>query len=259
MIRIYFSDIDWIDSQGRILKMSLENDMNTNARLSYNYVAPVITEDSWKGRTFPVQKNIWESYKIQFAIKEVATHMLAKMQACRDIRIVDTETKESIIVDTQSNGSISLEVGNRYDTNQYYNLIVNCNKIKLYPGISVNHTNTLKITIGLLTYDFYTDFEIIDFVTDPVPAKYTNNKGLDIYTKTNSKNGKMMLFYFFEADAISLKLKCENLGFSSIVINPATDNIQVAEIGKVKLSTLSEGLYRCEAEFIISPNQNFAQ
>jgi hypothetical protein len=257
MIRIYFSDTDWIDSQGRILKMSLENELNTNAQLTYNYTAPETTEDTWKGRTFPVQKNIFESYKIQFAIKEVATHALAKMQVCRDIRIVDTETNESIIVDTQSKGGISLEVGNRYDTNQYYNLLVNSNKIKLYPGLPVANTNLLRISIDLIDYDFCTDFEIVNFVTDVDPAKYQDGLGVDIVSKTNSKNGKRMLFYFMENQAIDLKKKCENLGFSSIRINPLTENIPILEIGKVKLSELSEGLYRCEAEFIISPNQMF--
>jgi len=257
MIRIYFSDTDWTDSQGRILKMSLENELNTNARLTYNYTAPEITEDTWKGRTFPVQKNIFESYKIQFAIKEVATHMLAKMQICRHIRILDTETNESIIVDTQSKGGISLEVGNRYDTNQYYNLLINSNKIKLYPGLPVANTNLLRVSIDLVDYDFYTDFEIIDFVTDVEGQKIPDGLGIDIYTKTNSKNGKRMLFYFMESQAVSLKKKCENLGFSSIRINPLTENIVILEIGKVKLSELSEGLYKCEAEFITSPNQMF--
>jgi hypothetical protein len=258
MIRIRFSDTDWLDSQGRVVKMSLEKELNANSRLTYAYTAPVITEDTWKGRTFPVQINQWESYTIQFAVKEVAIHALAKMQVCKNIEIEDTSTGEIITVDTLSSGAISIEPGNRYDSNQYFTITVKANKIKSYPGLAVLNTNVLRITINLIDYNFYTDFDIIDFVTDAEAAKYQDGVGIDVVTKTNSKNGKRMLFYFMEATAMDLKRKCENLGFSAMVINPLSNNFVTLETGKCKLTELTEGLYKCECEFIVSANQNFS-
>jgi len=258
MIRIRFSDTDWLDSQGRIVKMSLEKELNTNSRLTYNYAPPEITQDTWKGKTFPVQINQWEAYTIHFAVKELGIHALAKMQVCKNIEIEDTETGETIIVDTVSNGGIAIEPGNRYDTNQYFTISVKANKIKSYPGLAVSNTNVLRITLNLIDYNFYTDFDVIDFVTDAENAKYQDGEGVDVITKTNSKNGKRILFYFMEATAVDLKRKCENLGFSSMVINPNTNNFVTLETGKCKLTELTEGLWKCEREFIISPNQNFA-
>ncbi len=258
MIRIRFSDSDWLDSQGRAVKMSLEKELNTNSRLTYSYVAPIITEDSWKGRTFPVQINQWESYTIQFAVKEVAIHALSKMQVCKNLTIEDTTTGEVITVDTLSSGAISIEAGNRYDTNQFFTISVKANKIKSYPGLAVLNTNVLRITINLVDYNFYTDMEIIDYVTDAEIQKYQDGVGIDFVTKSNSKNGKRMLFYYMENTAMDLKRKCENLGFSSIIINPNTNNYVILETGKCKLTELTEGLYKCECEFITSSNQNYS-
>lgn len=258
MIIIRFSDTDWTTESGKIIKMSVQNEFITNSRMTYNYLAPIITEDTWNGKQFPVQINIWESCLIEFAVKEMAIHMMNKLQSCENITVEDTGTGEIITLDTQSSGAISLEASERSDTNMWFNLICRSNKISLYPGIARNNTNTLRIVKNLVNYDFYTDKDIISFVTDSVKSNYTNGSGIDYTAKTVSKNGKKMVFYLMETQANDLKNKIENLGFTSISINPLTDNISVSEVGTCKLTLLTEGLYRCEVELIINSNVNYA-
>jgi hypothetical protein len=258
MLKIQFSDTDWTDVNGRILKMSVENELFINSRLSYNYLAPVITEDVWNGKQFPVQINIWESCIIEFAVKEMAIHMMNKLQSCENIICTDLSTGEIITLDTQSSGAISLEPSDRFDTNQFFNLICRSNKISIFPGIARHNTNILRIVKDLVNYDFYTDKDIISFVSDPEISKVVNYQtGLDSASKTVSKNGKKMVFYLMETQAIDLKKKIENVGYTSILINPLTDNIPVLELGICKLSLLSEGLYKCEVDLIISGNLMF--
>jgi hypothetical protein len=259
MLRIRFSDIDWQDSDGKIIKMSIPKDFYTNARLSYAYLAPIVTEDTWAGATFPVQKNIWECYKIEFAVKEMAIPQMAKIEACTFIEITDSSTNETIVIDTQINGGITIEPGERYETtNQYFTITCRARKIKTYPGIAKLNTNNLQIIANLQTFNFYTDQKIIDFVTDAEQSKYTNNTGIDSFSKTISKNGKRMVFYLMESAANDLKRLTENIGYTSLKINPNIENYNVLELGKVKQTEMTEGLWKCECEFIISPNLKFA-
>jgi len=255
MIIIKFSDTDWVNASGQIIKMSIENEFITNARLSYNYLAPVITEDNWNGKQFPVQINIWENCLIEFAVKEMAIQMMNKIQSCKNVTIEDTSTGELITLDTQSSGAISLEIADKFETIQFFVLNCRSNKICIYPGIARNNTNTLRIIKDLVTYDFYTDQEIISFVSDAIQTKIINQTtGLDATTKSFSKNGKKMVFYLMETMANDLKYKIENLGFSSMAINPLAENISITELGTCKLTLLSEGLYSCEVELFISGN-----
>jgi hypothetical protein len=259
MIRIKFSDTDWLDADGKILKMSLEDDFLTNGRLTHHYTAPVITEENWGGETFPVQINIWESYIIEFYVKELAVNMMNKMIVCKNIMIEDFQSGELITVDTQSTGGITLEAGDRLGTSgQRFNIICKSRKIKIYPGISVDLTNTLRIVDNIGTYNFYTDQKIIKFITEPTRGEYQKSDGLQQTSMTLSKDGCKMVFYLMENNAITLKRKIENIGYTSIKINPNTDNLTVNEVGKCTLTQLSEGLYRCEVEFIINPNLMFA-
>jgi len=259
MIIIKFSDVDWIQADAKVVKMSLENELLVNARLTYDYLPPVITEDSWNGRTFPVQKNIWESYIIEFAVKEVAIHAQAKMMACQNITIEDTETAELITVDTTVNGGISLEGGDRYSTtNKSFNLICRSNKISTYPGIAKLNTNYLRIIKNTITYPFYTDYELVYDITDAEVSNASNKDGLNSTSKSFSRNLVKMVFYLKNPEAINLKYLVENLGYSSLVINPSTTNIVITELGKCKLTLLTEGLYRCECEFVINSNLLYA-
>lgn len=259
MIRIRFSDVDWTDVDGNVLKMSLVNDFLTNTRLSHNYMAPIVTEDSWNGKTFPVQRNIWESYLIEFYVKELAINMMTKMQSCSNISIKDLSTGEDIELDTKSSGALTLEPGDKFGTSgQSFNLICRSRKISTYPGMAVNNTNLLRIVSNTITYDFYSDREVISFITDSERAQYNNLSGIDYTAKTISKNGKRMIFYLMETQAVTLKRLIENVGYTSIRINPNTDNNLVSELGKCNLTLLSEGLYKCESEFIINTNLMYA-
>lgn len=260
MIIIRFSDVDWLDVDAKILKMSIEDKLMVNARLTYDYTPPVITEDSWNGITRPVQKNIWESYIIEFAVKEVGIHALAKMQSCQNITIQDTATNEIITVDTSVNGGISLEGGDRYlSANKSFNLVCRSNKISTYPGIAKLNTNNIRIVKNNITYNFYTDMELIYSVSDAKLEKASNKEGLNYVSKSFSENIIQVLFYLKNPDAMNLKLLVENLGYTSLIINPSSDNIVITEIGECKLTQLTEGLYRCECKFIINANLLFTQ
>lgn len=261
MLRIKFSDTDWIDSNGKTLKMSVEKEFLTSTRLTHNYIPPVTTMDNWGGETFPVQINQWEGYLIELMVQELAISMMSKMIACRTISIEDLSTGEFVTIDTQSEGAISLEAGDRFGTSaQSFNLIVKARKIKTYPGIAVDNTNTLQIIDPTLPnpLNFTTDRKLIYFVTDPDKSDYQKDSGLTDTSRTLSKNGVKMVFYLMESNAIILKRKIENIGYTSIKINPNTDNLLVAEIGKCTLTQLPEGLYKCECEFILTPNLMYA-
>lgn len=249
---IKFSDVDWINVDGQIIKMSIENNFNTNARLTHNYLAPVITEDTWGGETYPVQINLWESYIMQIAVKELSVHMIAKIQSCSYIQITDTNTNETITADTKSTGAVSIEMVDRFQTtNQSFNFIVRTKKIKLYPGISRLSTNVLRVSISPTFYNFFTDQKIINFVNDSERINFDNSEGFITTAKSVAKKGYKMVFYLMESQAVSLKEKTENLG-STIVINPSGINKIGIERAKVVLSELSEGLFRCELELITS-------
>lgn len=259
MIKIWYSDIDWENIEGQIIKMSLANELYLNTRLTYNYTPPIITTDTWNGKTFPVQINIWEAYIIEFATKEQGIHTISKMQACENITIEDCETNEIIQVDTSSDGGVSIELIDRFLTaNQAYNLIFKAKKTPIYPGIARYNTNILEIIISGTTYNFYSDKEVINFISDAEQINYTNGSGINETAKTVAKFGSRMVFYLMESDALSLKGKVENLGYTSIKINPATDNIIAVEIGICKLTALPEGLYKCEVELITDSSVNYA-
>jgi hypothetical protein len=259
MIKIWYEDIDWTAYDGKIIKMSLGNELYLNTRFTYNYTPPVITEDTWNGKTFPVQINIWESYIIEFGTKEQSIHAISKMQACQKVWIEDTETNEIIQVDNTSSGGLAVELGERFLTaNQSYNLVVKSKKTPTYPGIARENTNVLQIVIDAVTYPFYTDKDLINFISDAEQINYSNGSGLNETSKTVAKYGTRLVFYLMESDAISLKEKVENLGYTSIIVNPLTDNIIAVEIGICKLTALTEGLYKCEVELITSSSINYA-
>jgi hypothetical protein len=261
MIKIWYSDIDWENIDGQVVKMSIGNEMYINSRFTYNYTPPVITEDTWNGKTFPVQINIWDSYVIEFATKEQSINTIAKIQACENIIVEDCETNEIIKVDTSTSSGLSVEPGDRFMTaNMGFNFVFKSKKTPIYPGIARYNTNTLQIVIDGNTYNYYSDKDLINFITDAEQSKYNNGIGYDSTSKTACKYGVRMVFYLMESEAIILKGHVENLGQTSwsATINPLTDNITSIEIGVCKLTALTEGLYRCEVEFITDYNTNYA-
>lgn len=254
MLKFRFSDTNWTNADGQIIKMSIEKSMHLNSRLSSAYMAPVITEDSWNGKTYPVQKNIWESYMIEFPVAEAGIHMLAKMQSCQFIEITDLATGEIIELDTDANGAISIEPTNKYNTGQFFTLICRTKKISTFPGIARLNTYNITVVVNTVPYIFYTDKTIINFVTDPEYSKFNNKNGIDTTKKSMSKNGKKAVFYLMESNAVLMKKLIENLGYTSLTVFDGVNNIPIIEVPKCSLSMLTEGLYKCEIEMIISPN-----
>lgn len=259
MLKFKFSDTDWTDIDGHVLKMSLGSEFFANSRLTANYLAPVVTMDSWNGRSFPVQKNIWESYIVEFKMSEMGIHLLSKLQSCDNIELTDTELGETITIDTHVDGGITIEPGNRYmSTGQVFSMICRTRKISTYPGISKNHTYNATIISSLTTYLFYTDFAPIPFISDSEKKQFDREDGIVRTAKTSSSEGFKMLFYLMQNDAIALKKRSENLGYSAFTIFDGINNINVIEVAKCKLDQLPEGLMKCELEVVTNPVVNYA-
>ena len=251
MVKIWFNDIVWSDSEGRYIAMNEPNIIYSNNRLIHNYSPPTITTDNWGGKSFPVQTNLWESYQIMLAQRELSIHQIAKLQACRNITIEDIDNNETISIDTKADGGISIEPNGRNGTvNNSFLLTLKSRRISIYPGLFVYAINRLRIVLDSLPFNFYSDHEIITFATDAEKQEFSYDDGLKYTAKTTNTNGKRMVFYLMETDAISLKNKIEFATTGNISINPDTDNFTNIGSGTCKITELPEGLFKCEIEII---------
>lgn len=247
MIKIWFSDIDILNDAGQTVKME-NNFFFVNTLIQRNYTPPIITEDTWNGRTFPVQTDIWEGYQIKVAQKDISTNLLSLMQTCKTIIIQDCETNEIITIDTEASGAITIEPQGRLGTvNQSFLITFKSNRMLSYPGLVRNNTYNLKCTYNSVQYTFYTDKDIINFVNDTEQSQYQNDSGINYTSKSISKEGKRMLFYYPETEALFLKEVCELTEPADIIVN---DSGTVKENIKCTLTALTEGLYKCELEII---------
>jgi hypothetical protein len=250
MIRIWFKDINWIDNKGNIIPMSYDKELIVPRRLIHVYQQPISTEDSWGGKSFSVQKTIFDRYRIQFAVKELSIDIIAKLQCCKKIWVREYETNEIIEVDTETSGQITIEdLGRNESVETGFAFNFSSKKTNIYPGIARLNTNNISITIGATTYTYYTDFEILNLVIDPEMVQYDDDSGKKYTSKIIQKIGKRAVFYLMETDAFLLKQQIEIAEPANIKLN----TIYVAnEAIKCKLTEMTEGLYKCEIELITS-------
>lgn len=251
MIRIQFSDINWTNIDGEIIPMSYIQELILDSRLTHEFKPPFITEDTWKGQTFPVQITIFDNYRCQFGLKEISTEDLTKLLASKKIWVYDFETAEMIEVDTQSSGQLSIEIiGRQGSVEQCFALTFSSKKTCIYPGIARLNTNCLQITIDSTIYLYYTDKDLMTVVDNAQWSDYDNESGQKYVSKTMQRNHKKMIFYFMEIDAMGLKENVEKAEPSDIIINPSTDNIPAVEMVECELNELTEGLWRCVVNIV---------
>lgn len=251
MLKIWSEDINWTNDDGQIIAMSNPSCLYLNSRLVHSYLPPVITEDTWNGRTFPVQIDIWNSYQVHFSLKEISLQQIQKIQICQKLYLESLTTNEIIIVDTKASGGISIEPGGRLGSvDQSFIMTFRTNRTVTYPGLARLNTNNLRIVIGANTYNYYTDYDIISYIEDTEKSDYSYDNGIKYTAKTINRQGKQLIFYLMETDAVALKEYLETAAASNIVINPLTDNTVSLETGVCKLTQLTEGLYKCECTII---------
>lgn len=252
MVKIWFKDsIARTSSSGKVYLTNEPDYFYVNSRLVFNYIPPIITEDSWNGKTFPVQINAYEGYQVQIAAKEMASNALSKLQSCKQIVFEEIETGEVVEVDTLASQAITIEPRGRLGTvDQGYIINIKSEKLPFYPAMASENINKLHVELDSLPYDFYTDFDIITFLQDAEKQSFSYDDALQITAKTTAKAGKRLVFYLNETDANSLKQKVEFAEIGDVTINPDSDNFVSLETGKCTVTALTEGLYKCEVEII---------
>lgn len=258
MLRIWYEDINWINEIGQTIPMSYPCQIVSNARLVYTYKPPVVIEDEWNGKNYPVQIINNEGYSIQFAAKELSIHEIAKLQSCKKIVIHEFDTNEIIEVDTIQSGHLTIEPQNRNGSveQSFIMTVVDKNKKTIINrGLNRDSTYKLEITNNSVKYTYYTDFEIINYLSDTEKTQYESNAdGHNETTKTKSKSGSRMLFYLQETDMLLLKFHVENTSPSDVSINGITTPV---EIGMCEVNQIGEGLYKCIVSFTTNSNVLF--
>jgi len=252
MIKIWFEDINWIDSQGQVIPMAGGHQLILNARLTHNYRPPVITEDSWNGRTFPVQINNYEGYMIEMAQREISLNDLAKLQSCKKIYVTSLDTNEIIEVDTEQ--GMSIEPGERMGSaHQLFIWNFQSRKTSVYPAYPRLNSYELSITVDSVESIYYTDYEPINFILDSELAQYNQNDGINRTSKVVQKKGIRVVFYLFETDAIELKELIEQAYPDDVYFE--TD--QAIETPVCSVAQLAEDLYRIDIQIITDVNVNY--
>lgn len=259
MITIWFEDIAWTNGNNETIPMNYGNEIITNARLLYSYKPPIITEDTWNGKSIPVQIINNEGYSIQFTQRELSIHQIAKLQSSKKVYVHCHETNEIIEVDTTQPGQMTLEPLGRLGTAHQGYIFTFTNKKKravVNHGIARLQTYNLNITFESANYNYYTDFDVIKSSTDTEVLSYESS--LDGHlepTKFTQKETYKMLFYLLEADMILLKKHVENALPSDVLINALYTPI---EAGKCKVDLIAEKLYKCECEFVTNSRLDYA-
>src|SRR5574343_425487 len=254
MIRIWFEDITWTNDNAEVIPMNYGQEIISEARLVHAYKPPVIIEDSWNGKSFPVQIINNEGYSIQFGQRELSIHQVAKLKSCKKIYVHEIETNEIIEVDTSQQGQMTLEpVGRMGTVNQGFIFTFTDKKKRtiVNPGLVRLNTNLLSIDYNSSTYTYYSDYDVINTITDSELSQYES--ALDGHSETAKykyKTGKKMLFYLSETNMLLLKKHVEN----SLPANVTIDSSTAIEVGKCATSLIGEELYKCEVDFIVSSN-----
>jgi hypothetical protein len=128
-------------------------------------------------------------------------------------------------------------------------------RVIVNPGLSRENTNNLRIVYDTVTYNYYTDFDIINTMADTEQTQYESSLDGHMETaKYRYKTGVKMLFYLSEANMILLKQHVENAIPSDVLIN----TIVPIEAGLCKVSLIGEDLYKCEVDFTITSNISYA-
>lgn len=258
MIRIWYEDIAWTNENNETIPMNYGNEIITNARLVYQYKPPVIIEDTWNGKSMPVQIINNEGYSVQFAQRELSIHQIAKLQSCKKIYVQEYETNEIIEVDTSQQGQMTLEpIGRNGTVNEGFIFTFTDKKKRtiVNPGIARLNTNLLSIDYNSSTYLYYSDYDVINTITDSELSQFEST--LDGHSETAKfkfKTGKKMLFYLSEANMLLLKKHVEN----AFPVDVLIDGTIPIEVGKCTASLIGEDLYKCEVDFVTTSNINYA-
>src|SRR3972149_4605311 len=259
MVKIWYSDIAWTNFNSEVIPMNYGNDLTLDTRLLHTYKPPIIIEDNWNGKTFPIQIINNEAYQVNFALKELGVHQVAKIQSCKNIFIYEYETNELIQVDTSITGQMTIEpIGHNRTVDMSFIFTFTDRKKRtiVNPGICRDNTNNLKIVYNSSTHNYYTDFEIINTITDAEKAQFES--ALDGHLETTllkHKTGNKMIFYLSEANMILLKKHVENSQPSDVTINTT---IIPVEVGICDVSQVGEDLYRCEVSYNLTSILDYA-
>ena len=252
MIKIWYKDINWIDDTGQVIPMSEGQELVLNCRLTHMYRQPVITEDTWNGRSFPAQINIHESYMVEMAQREISLNDLNKLQACKQIYVTSLDTNEIIEVDTDS--QMLIEPGERFGTaHQFFTWTFQSRKISTYPAYPRLDTYELSITVDSVESTYYTDFEAINFILDSELSQYNQNDGINRTSKIVQKKGLRLLFYLFETDAIQIKELIEQAYPEDVIF----ETVPAIETPACTITQLAEALYRVDIQMITDANVNY--
>lgn len=259
MVTIWYEDIAWTNGNSETIPMNYGNETIVNSRLLHIYKAPVITEDSWNGKSIPVQIINNEGYSLQFSQRELSISQIAKLQSSKKIFILDHETNETIEVDTSQPGQMSIEPLGRLGTaHQGFIFTFTDKKKRTIVNQALNrlNTNNLNITYESVVYNYYTDFEVIRVFQDTEVTSYESSiDGHSEPVKFKYKESIQMLFYVLETEMMLLKKHVENALPSNVLINSLTIPV---EAGKCEVNQIAEGLYKCEVEFTTLTNVNNA-
>lgn len=259
MITIWYEDIAWTNDNGQTIPMNYGNEMIINSRLLHIYKPPIITEDSWNGKSIPVQIINNEGYSIQFSQRELSIHQISKLQSSKKIYVLDHETNETIEVDTSQAGQMSIEPLGRLGTaHQSFMFTFTDKKKRTVVNQALNRlsTNNLNITYDSIAYNYYTDFDIISNISDAEVLSYESAiDGHSEPTRFKYKESVKMLFYVLETEMILLKKHVENALPANVLINSLTIPV---EAGKCTVNQIAEELYKCEVEFTTLTDINHA-
>lgn len=256
MIKILFTDIDWTNSDNEIIPMSELHELILPGRLIHNYTQPIITQDTFNGRTYPVQITIYDGYSIPFQMKEIGINDVNKILACKSIRVYDYETNVLIEVDTQANEFNLIEPNERLGTvDQSFNFTFVTKRTPTYPGIARLNTHSIVITINSVAYTYYTDIAPMSMISDPEKEEFNYNDGKTYVSKVTQKQGYRVVFYLMESQAVLLKRQIEQTKQTNITIN----GVVASEIPTATLTEMGEGLFKIEIIIFVENILNYPQ
>jgi len=246
-LKISYKDpANWtVIENAQVIYWGVSRELNKLGRIIPNFLAPVTVMDAWDGNPVKVQVTRYESYSIQFSIKEEQSNQLADLASCDAITIEDIDNKITHTADNQTGESFVISPPEKIANTTNYLITITYKAKKVIIDKIAPKSNVVAL-VGNSTYN--SKFSKLTYVGEnsniEIPWSDGSVKTLSQITNT----GFNVLLYFTDSELSDFY---EDYGQNTFTI----DSVPVIKKLPFQPSPIAEGITKVIVQCVTVVNK----
>jgi len=247
---------NWIRFDGKVVSLSNYRDLFKESRILPAFAAPQIITHSWNNQIFDIQHITYDSYLVEFIIKESELNEINRLQSCSEIKINDLDNSIEHLINIESISEFEVSEPEQIELTANYKVIIKykINKTIINKINTVNNSHNITTSFdngtGTINKTFYTDFDLLSRQEDAKNEIFTYQNS-DYIIQNIASEIKKVLFILSESEANELKKEFERAQ------NITLDGVSVLENRIVEYTEIGINLIALTIDCVVSKEVNY--